>query len=631
MSEFKKKGPIRFEAILPIGVIFALVFTYFSFFFDGHLQSGIEWLATRVNGAEVNVARVKTSFLTPSFHMFHLQVTDKNQPERNLFEVAQINFVLTWDALLRAKVVIKDASIDNIQALTPRRRPGRVIPPSQEPSKLKVLEAQILEQTKEQFNENIMGDVANVMGGARPQDQLQNLQDQLQSEKRIKQIETELKQKEQEWKARLEKLPQEKELKDYEARFKALKFDGNPQQVANAIKQADQLVKELDAKIKLVESTGKDLDRDSRTYTTALQEIEALIQQDLKDLQSRLKIPSLDPQEFTMGLLGGLFQGRLVEVQKYMALAREYMPPAKAEDAETTSETKSQALIPRPRKEGENIQFRITKGYPTFWLKRAAISSEPSHAEYSGRLKGELTHLTTSQSVVGEPTIFNIEGDFPKKNIFDFKTQLVIDHVTETPRENLLIEVGSYPQDQITFSSSSDLKFGLTKAKASSRLEAKLANNQVDLVLSNRWEEAQYKIEAKEKLVQEILTNVMAGIATVTLNARARGSWSKLDLNMNSNLGDAIARGFKAELENRINEAKAQINRLVRDRVGSEQEKLMGEVNRFKGQVESVVASKQKELKQAQSGIQKQVQGQKKQEKKKIEEKGRKLLRGLNF
>ncbi len=67
---------------------------------------------------------------------------------------------MLWDALLRAKVVVDEASINNIQALTPRKSPGYVVPPSppaQGKSIVEKAQDQVLAQTRKQFNQNFLG------------------------------------------------------------------------------------------------------------------------------------------------------------------------------------------------------------------------------------------------------------------------------------------------------------------------------------------------------------------------------------------------------------------------------------------------------------------------------------------
>ena len=105
----KSKGPIRFEAIVPIAIVCAATYFYFALLFDLHLRKGIEWTASYVHGAEVNVAKLHTSFLRGTFRMTGLQVTDKEEPTRNLIVIGDIRFGFLWDALLRAKFVVEDA------------------------------------------------------------------------------------------------------------------------------------------------------------------------------------------------------------------------------------------------------------------------------------------------------------------------------------------------------------------------------------------------------------------------------------------------------------------------------------------------------------------------------------------
>ena len=95
----KPTGPIRTGAVVPSLIFLALIYGYFFFFFDGHLRRGIEFAATRIHGAEVDVGSVHTSFLHASFRLNDLEVTDKEHPERNLVQVGEIHFAALWDAL----------------------------------------------------------------------------------------------------------------------------------------------------------------------------------------------------------------------------------------------------------------------------------------------------------------------------------------------------------------------------------------------------------------------------------------------------------------------------------------------------------------------------------------------------
>ncbi|RZA08901.1 MAG: TIGR03545 family protein, partial [Proteobacteria bacterium] len=174
----KKQGPFRTEAIIPSVIILALVYGYFYFFFDTHLRKGLELAATNIHGAEVNIGKIETSFWRASFSMRNLEVTNKEQPTHNLFEVGEIRTKLLWDALLRMKGVVEDASVLDIRAYTKRSHPGYVLPepkPGTENGLLAKAQAQVLKQTRAKLNNNFLGDIAEVLSGVDPKEQLNNI------------------------------------------------------------------------------------------------------------------------------------------------------------------------------------------------------------------------------------------------------------------------------------------------------------------------------------------------------------------------------------------------------------------------------------------------------------------------
>ena len=59
----KAKGPLRTEAIIPAVIVFVLFAAYGHFFFDSHLRKGLEFTASYVHGAEVNIAKTNSSLL----------------------------------------------------------------------------------------------------------------------------------------------------------------------------------------------------------------------------------------------------------------------------------------------------------------------------------------------------------------------------------------------------------------------------------------------------------------------------------------------------------------------------------------------------------------------------------------
>ncbi|MGE0761802.1 MAG: TIGR03545 family protein [Bdellovibrionales bacterium] len=625
----KAKGPLRLEAIIPTLVLVVLVGVYFKLFFDEHLRRTIEWVGTTVNGAEVNVGHVSTSFLGGSFEMGGIEVTDKNKPERNLAEVGLVRFQFLWDALLRAKFVVGDASVLDIQALTKRKRPGRVVPPPTEkdggPGVMQKIEDSVLNQAKSQFNDNLLGDLASVLGGVDPNDQLKAIEGDLKSSLRIKELEKELKEKEVAWRERLKSLPQAKEVEELGQRLKALRFDAkNPVEFAKSVKEADKILKEADQKVKTVKETGKALNEDTNTYSQAFKDLEKMVDQDLKDMQSRLKIPDVNAGDFTKNMFLRTFQQRLVSVKKYAEVAKQYMPPKRA-----SGEKEADQVVPRARGQGKNFRFPITTGYPLFWLKHAAISSNASSsAEYSGNIKGEIKDVTTDPEYLGKPAIITLQGDFPKQQISGLDFKAVLDHTTETPKETVSLKIGGYPVGEQKLSDSKDVQFIINKATGGLDMKAELSGENLNVNAVNAFTQMEYDIEAKNSILKDVLTKVMAGIPVIDVNARAKGTWNDIDFDLSSNLGDELSRGIKAQVQAKIEEAKGKIRTLIDQKIGKDKQKLTAQFDQVKNQVAGEVNKSQSEIEKAKKTAQSEVDKQKSLGgTKKLEEEGKKLLK----
>lgn len=633
-SSVKKKGPIRTGAVVP-SLIFAVLFAvYFVFFFDGNLRRGLEYAGTHINGAEVNVGRVATSFIHASLEIDDIQLTDKEHPERNTVQVGSIKFQMSWDALLRAKILVDEASILNIQALTTRRYPGYVVPPpppsSPSPSVLDKVQKEVAETAQKKYNGNFLGDVAGVLGGADPKEQLKNMQGDLKSDAKIKQLEKDLAEKKIIWDQRIKQLPQSKELQGFADRVKVLKFDfKNPSELAKNVQEAQKIINEAQDKVKLIDKTQKDLKGDVAIYSQSYKDLEKMVQEDIRDMQNRLKLPNIDAKEFSQQLFMQMIEKKLGSMAKYVVLARQYMPPKKT--AEQKQAEKSEQVIPPKRGQGKTYRFPVTTGYPLFWLKHAAISSEVSSSEFSGNVKGEIKDLTSDPVFIGRPALILVHGDFPKQDVHGFDAKITLDHTTDVAKESMTMKVAHFPVGDNQLSASPDVKLGLSKASGTSDVEATFINEQITVGMKNTFADIKYDLEAKNKTVQEIIDNVLKGIPIVNVNADIKGSFQDFDVHINSNLGDELAKGFQKQLQAKIDEAKGQLKKMIDEKIGANRDKLKGDIDKTTGGLTKEVDGKKGEADKAIKDAQNSLNSQKGGGQKKLEEEGKKLLKGFGF
>jgi uncharacterized protein (TIGR03545 family) len=558
--------------------------------------------------------------------MNDIQVTDLDHPAKNKLQIGKIHWRMLWDALLRGKVAIDDASMLEIQLGVPRKRPGRVLPPDPpSESQFDKLKQKALAAAQEEFSKNVLGDAAAILAGTDPTEQLKHIEAELKSSARIKSLQEELKVKEVEWRGRLERLPQAKDIQALADRAKKIKTSNfnNPAEIQQSLQELDSVFKDADAKYKEVTSTAQALGADTTKYRDALKELEDMVKQDIKDLEARLKLPKLDVATLSRTLFGPLFLDKVKKAEFYMDKARSYMPPKK------TAEEKAEYAAPKPheREKGRNYKFGRPHAYPLFWMKHASISSKANpKAELAGDLVGTLRDVTDDPPTLGRPTIASFKGDFPTQKIFGVAGDLTIDHTTTNPVESLKLKVGRFPVTGQTLVDSDEVKMGFENADGGTTLEAVLRGKELKIDTHSEFSGIKYLVEAKQQIVGEILRGAVADVPKVTLNASASGSWTDLRFDIDSNLGHELAKAFEKQLQLKINEARAKVQALIDERIGQEKAKLQAEFNKVQDQVNKIVQEKQGELDKAKNQIEQEKNKAINDQKSKLQNEGQKAI-----
>lgn len=624
----KSKGPIRLEVILPVGILCGLTYAYFTFYFDKHLKDGIEWAGTQGVGAEVNVGSLKTSFISGSFEMNKLEITNKEKPTHNMIEIGSMRFKFLWDALLRAKFVVEDASILTIQMDTKRARPGKVIPPPppSDNSMMAKLQNQIISQAKDRFKDNVLGDVIALAEGVNYQDQIEKLRDQLKTEARINEMLVEVNTKKEYWDGEIKRLSDTSVVEEIQKEYKAIEQEKNFVEQAKKVPALIKLAEKAKKQVEDIQKSAKTLQGEVQKITTYPKEVETLVKEDIASLQGHFKIPKLDFSDFSSMLFGTDLMNYVVQAKKYQAIAKQYMPEKKKEEDK---------VIPPPREIGKTYTFPITKGYPLFWLKNAGISSKSTEGEFAGDFSGNLTNVTTSPKVVGIPTVLDLKGDLKAKKISGVQLKVTLDHTRMKPKQMLEMRVGSFPIPEKMLSNSPDFTFGLKESTAKVDFSATLYDESMDIRWLNTLNNPNYVIESKNKVVKEVITNVVSGIPVVNLEARAHGPWSNINWSLKSNLGEDLAKGMKAEVGKKVDEAKAKLEALINEKILAKKTELLAQVNttkaKYEGELKKILAQGEEQKKKIEEEVKKAQNKATGGGADKLKEQGKKLLKGFKL
>lgn len=582
----KGKGPVRFEAIIPLAVVFGLVFLYFTLFFDMHLRRGLEYGATMANGAEVNIGKLDTSVWNASMVVRDIEMTNPEFPARNRVQIGEMNFRMLWDALLRGKIVIDEASIIDVQIDTPRKRAGTVLP-------VKVSEDtdgygdKVLGQMKEAFSENVLGDLAAIVGGANPANQLATMKAELKSSAYVAEMQKSLDEKNQQWKSRMAAMPKGEDFSALKLRLANVKLDNlqDVSQIQASVKELESIRDEFDAKTKLVRETGTALSGEMSSFRDSYAELDKIAKEDVRNLQAQMHLPSLDARTLSRALFGMDVLGKVQQARGYMDQARSYMP-AKSE--------KKKAAPVRKLKKGRDYVFGRPNSYPQFWLQKALISSRLSGGQSD--LSGEILDATSNPAMVGRPMVATIKGNFPQLGVSGIKAELVIDHTTSVPAERLAMEVGRYAVAGRSLVSSPSVGLGFSKAEGSVKFAAKLSEDNVDVRMANQFTQVAFETKAQSDVVREMMNASVAGLDTVNLNASVTGTWSKLDWQISTNLADSLTRGMQRYLQGKMDEAKARIEALVNGKIDEQRKRLYARQGEIESALKSGLAERQAQI-----------------------------------
>jgi len=582
----KKQGPIRVEAVVPMLVVVGLIVLYFSLFFDAHLRRGLEYGATQANGAEVNIGRLQTSVFKASMLIGDVQMTDPLQPQRNRVQIGEVRFGMLWDALLRGKVVIDEATIEDVQIDTPRKQAGKVLPPPPMQSGPSASD-KMLATMKEEFSGNVVGDLAAIAAGANPSEQLQQIGGDLKSDAYLAELQRSMDETEQQWKTRMAALPRGEDFGALRTRLGNVKVKDvkDVAQLQAAVKELQAIRDEFEAKSKPIGEAGTGLTGDLKGLQTSFAGLDDVVREDVRGLQARMKLPTLDAHTLSRALFGMDVLNKVQQARGYMEQARQYMP---AKGAQQQAKP-----VPRNIHKGRDYAFGHPRGYPAFWLRRALVTSRLPGGQ---GLSGEIRDAATDQGLVGRPMVATLKGDFPQQGVSGIKAELVIDHTTQEPVERMELSAARYGVAGRSLVNSPNVTLGFAQAVASASLTAELRGEQVKMQVSNQFRDVAFETTAQSPVVREMMQASLAGLKTVRMDAGVRGTWGDLDWNLSTNLGDALARGMKRYLQEKMDEARKRIQAQVDQRIAAQRQKLIARRGELESRLRSSLAEKQAQV-----------------------------------
>jgi len=338
-----------------------------------------------------------------------------------------------------------------------------------------------------------------------------------------------------------------------------------------------------------VVSLERDVQAGAASLDQGLAALSAARQRDYTFAKSLVRLPPIDASAIAWVLFGPEAVAKFQRGLYYTQLAREYMPPGLRPRAEPAA----------VRRRGVTVQFPREKTLPGFLLRDAEVSlllgADSAVRSYSGRLTG----LTSAPALYGRPTNFELRAP-------TVSADAMFDHVHDTPRD----AVGGTVQDvSIPDIHLPGLPIRVVPGKGDLTLGFSLYGDSVH----GRWQvlapRAAWQRDSGGAggAAADLLWHVVSHIDHLVLSAELSGTLSKPQLQVRSNLDEAVADGLRAAIGDKVHAAEATVRARVDRFADSTIAPLGAKITQVKSQAAAQVGEARRVIEAAQQRLEQQL------------------------
>jgi uncharacterized protein (TIGR03545 family) len=569
----------RKRFFLPAAFIAAAV-VFFVFFFDPLLRWGLEKGGTALNGAKVDIAKVRTRFLDPEILISGIEVTDRSEPMRNLVALDRVQLRLVGRQLLERKVVVEKAAILGLRYGTQRRTSGAI------PGKRPVEESGFYEKWSKELSDRVsalksefsFASLESLLGFD-PKD-IPKLGEDSATYRRLRELSSDIENGSVRWKQQLATLPDDAALSRWSAKVESLKKKpSSPQEAATQLKAVQELRTELGTTLDKAKGVEAALGNEVAGLAKKLAAVDEALAQDMRELRGKLKLPSLTLQDLSATLFGDDAEKYLRTAMYWIAFARKYMP--------AKTDGKSESVAAKPK---------VETGYPKFVLMRGEISSDVSSDPNQGRFRGVFADFTSNPKLWGKPATLSVEGDLPARDVSGIRLSASFDHTRDVSSDEVQFEVATLPLDRWVLSESQEAGLAIEKATARTMVKVGLTGDQLKAKLEGQFRDVVYASQARNPLLAELLKKTLSDVRAFGAAVTMDGPVASPRLAIESDLGTRLAGAIQREFKEKIAALNDKIRKEVHSAVDQRKRQVAGLLDEKKNAVLAAVGAKLKSL-----------------------------------
>ncbi len=582
MKIIRPAGIIFFFIILLSVVIFNI------FFMDSILKKVLINTGEEIFKASVEIKKLNLQLTKSKIELQGLQIADKDNEFRNIFEADKIVFDCEFISLLRKKVIIDNVELTGFATGTKRIKSGKL-----SEKRMKEIE----KKEKKQNKENKLFGVLTDKIGSKAEKEIKKLPVTKTIDKvtglKDKKIEDLIKKEElKSYKTLISaKTRIEESKKDIENKINSLNIDKRSQEIkkkADDIKSvkvssvadipaATAKLKELDAIKNEINFIKNDVDS-IKSYSDQFigfaanipYDINSAKEKDIQIIMSKMDLDILNAKDIETALIGPVWKSRIEKILYILNTVNKYVPAGK--------KTKKKGYYKIVRKKGTNIRFIADK--PSFWIKNIKISKSDKTDGLG--ISGRITDMCFEQNLIKKPCVIELTG---KKDNKLFHVSIRIDRIDEI-KDVYLIKTSGFTTEDMGLNSIDYGNIRFINGFVDVEAKANMDDNKIKI--NGNINISRIKFDAKDR--QDILFIILSSIENMKIGFDAIAFDSNIELGVNSDILNKIDLTLKKLYGKKMQEARNEIEKQISNSIKGEDETVNKLANQSAGEIKNKIS-----------------------------------------
>lgn len=555
---------MRIKGLIFVAAITALFFLASWISIDSYVESEIEYQASLVNGALVEIDGFELSLVDLKIRWDRLQIANPENTWENSFETgeAELDFLFwptLWERVIIEDIIFKDFKLDSERETDgyfeiPVNEDGEEAEPG--------FIASVISDVTSEVSANAETEFLNIKADVNVDSLLAMLN--LQAPEKIDSLKNGLEQKYDKWDSTLTNTDINQEIAGIQNTINAIDVKNLKEvdKVLAAIQNVQKLTKQVDSLKTKAQTIRNDFQEDFGDARFSVGRIDNWIQNDYSGALKLAKLPTIDAQNIAQSLFGQELFSEYAGYLEYASIAREYAGKLSGGEDEEKIE----------RYEGKDYKFSDKYEWPSLWIQNIDLSGETKTAI---QLAGKITNISSDQSKTKEPIKFNLGGQDDSNRRMTLTGEF--NYLGEEPKESIRFEYAGFNLAGTKLSPSELLPYELVEGTGEITAEVNIIDRRIDseIQYQNNGLKFDFGQNPSQGRVQQLIRDAVSRADQINVTALVDNVDGPLKIRIRSNIDNLFVDALKNTVSREVDQARSRIESEVQQRIGDRKEELI--------------------------------------------------------